>query len=426
MKVWLISADMGYGHQRAAEPLKFLAEGKIISIGTDDVTSIRNRRKWARLQNTYEFVSRNKKFSFFGKYLYKLMNSMQAIPSFYPKKDRSKINLAVKILDGYIKDGLYDNLIELVSQKKLPVLTTFYAPAIALDYHGFDDIYCIVTDSDINRVWAAKDSSKSRVKYFVPSEIAQDRLKQYGIPTENIFLSGFPIDIDEIVSATELSVEDRLAKRLKTLDTFGNFYKLHSGSVEKILGIDLKNITPNDKPVISFAVGGAGAQKELAKKIITGLFDRLQDDKIKLNLIAGIKTEVRDYFRNLTEKSNAKNTEIIFADTKEEYFYKFNKAIGETDILWTKPSELVFFASLGIPIILAPPIGAQESSNRQWLRDDIGAGIIQQKPKFCGEWIDDFMKSGKLAEAAWFGYLKVERNGVKNIVRKIEKWRQNE
>jgi hypothetical protein len=426
MKVWLISADMGYGHQRAAEPLKFLAEEKIISIGTDDVTSTRNKRKWARLQNTYEFVSRNKKFSFIGKYLYKLMNSMQAIPSFYPKKDLSKINLAVKILDGYIKDGLYDNLIELVSKKRLPVLTTFYAPAIALDYHGFDDIYCVVTDSDINRVWAAKNPSKSRVKYFVPSEIAQERLKQYGIPSENIFLSGFPIDIDEIVSETGLSVQDRLAQRLKTLDTFGNFYKLHSGSVEKILGIDLKNITPNEKPVISFAVGGAGAQKELAKKIIAGLFDKLQKDKIRLNLIAGIRTEVRDYFRNLTEKSGVKNTEIIFADTKEEYFHKFNKTIGETDILWTKPSELVFFSSLGIPIILAPPIGAQESSNRQWLRDDIGAGIIQQKPKFCGEWLDDFMKSGKLAEAAWLGYLKVERNGVKNIVRKIKKWNNNE
>jgi len=426
MKVWLISADMGYGHQRAAEPLKFLAEEKIISIGTDDVTSTRNKRKWARLQNTYEFVSRNKKFSFIGKYLYKLMNSMQAIPSFYPKKDRSKINLAVKILDGYIKDGLYDNLIELVSKKRLPVLTTFYAPAIALDYHGFDDIYCVVTDSDINRVWAAKNPSKSRVKYFVPSEIAQERLKQYGIPSENIFLSGFPIDIDEIVSETGLSVQDRLAQRLKTLDTFGNFYKLHSGSVEKILGIDLKNITPNEKPVISFAVGGAGAQKELAKKIIAGLFDKLQKDKIKLNLIAGIRTEVREYFRNLTEKSGVKNTEIIFADTKEEYFHKFNKTIGETDILWTKPSELVFFPSLGIPIILAPPIGAQESSNRQWLRDHIGAGIIQQKPKFCGEWLDDFMKSGKLAEAAWLGYLKVERNGVKNIVSEIEKWNHNE
>ena len=35
-------------------------------------------------------------------------------------------------------------------------------------------------------------------------------------------------------------------------------------------------------------------------------------------------------------------------------------------MLWTKPSEMTFYAALGIPLILAPPLGAHERYNRRW------------------------------------------------------------
>ena len=49
----------------------------------------------------------------------------------------------------------------------------------------------------------------------------------------------------------------------------------------------------------------------------------------------------------------------------------------DTDILWTKPSELSFYAGLGLPIIMAPSVGAQERFNKAWLRA-IGAAIPRE------------------------------------------------
>ena len=50
-----------------------------------------------------------------------------------------------------------------------------------------------------------------------------------------------------------------------------------------------------------------------------------------------------------------------------------------TDVLWTKPSELVFYSALGIPYY---GIGGRlEVYNRTWLKT-INAGISQNNPKY--------------------------------------------
>jgi hypothetical protein len=87
----------------------------------------------------------------------------------------------------------------------------------------------------------------------------------------------------------------------------------------------------------------------------------------------------------------------------------------ETDILWTKPSELSFYAGLGIPIVMTPPIGSQERFNRQWLFE-IQAGIKQEKPEHADQWLFDWLDNGRLAEAAWAGFLKARKLGTYRIL----------
>jgi hypothetical protein len=88
--------------------------------------------------------------------------------------------------------------------------------------------------------------------------------------------------------------------------------------------------------------------------------------------------------------------------------------LHETDVLWTKPSELVFYTALGIPIIITPPVGSHEHYNRKWLRT-ISSGLDQEEPKYANEWLFDWIKTGRLAEAAWEGYLKSPKYGIYNI-----------
>jgi len=41
--------------------------------------------------------------------------------------------------------------------------TTFYSHALLADFHGYDRHLCIVTDSDVNRVWAPIEPSQSKI-----------------------------------------------------------------------------------------------------------------------------------------------------------------------------------------------------------------------------------------------------------------------
>ncbi|MHB8579749.1 MAG: DUF6938 domain-containing protein [Ignavibacteriaceae bacterium] len=86
-----------------------------------------------------------------------------------------------------------------------------------------------------------------------------------------------------------------------------------------------------------------------------------------------------------------------------------------TDILWTKPSELSFYAGLGLPIIMTPPIGSQEQFNAKWLFE-IQAGIKQENPEYPDQWLFDLLNKGRLAEAAWSGFLKARKLGTYKIL----------
>jgi len=105
---------------------------------------------------------------------------------------------------------------------------------------------------------------------------------------------------------------------------------------------------------------------------------------------------------------------VLSAKTIDEYFRLFNEALRETDILWTKPSELSFYAGLGIPIIIAPPIGSQEDFNKRWLLHT-GAGVSQDNPNYTDQWLYDSLDSGDFAEVAMQGFVEIEKMGTYNI-----------
>ena len=98
-------------------------------------------------------------------------------------------------------------------------------------------------------------------------------------------------------------------------------------------------------------------------------------------LVCGVRKEVRDNFaRGLKDlKIPASLVPLVYAEDKDDYFEQFNQLMRVTDVLWTKPSELVFYSGLGIPIIMTEPVGSQESYNRKWLLE-VQAGVTIPPP----------------------------------------------
>jgi len=251
-----------------------------------------------------------------------------------------------------------------------------------------------------------------------------ERLKLYGIKTENIFLTGFPLPEENIGGESLDILKHDLAERLIHLDPENAFIQKYKLTIAERLGKKWPHSKSNRPPTITFAVGGAGAQRELGVQIVKNLSSKIKTNEIKIVLVAGIRNEINQYFRENVRSIGLgryldKNIKIIFANSKDEYFKKFNKALRETDILWTKPSELSFYTALGLPIIMSTPIGSQEKFNRKWLMS-IGSGTDQEDVQYVNEWLFDWMKSGFFARLAMQGFLEGGKYGAYNIEKIIK------
>ena len=414
---WVVSANMGLGHLRATYPLKDLAGDRVYLFGEDLAKSANERRLWTLFRRSYEYISRTRQVPLIGPSMFNLLEKIQNISPYYPFRDQSRPSFQVKSLYALIKRGMGHGLCSKLSSKKLPVVTSFYAAAIAAEKLTDLPVYCIICDSDINRVWVAENPRESRIIYFAPCGHAQRRLKQYGVPDDRIYITGFPLPHENVGGPSMPILQQDLGKRLLRLDPTGRFKAIHGDEAKNYLGQYLPVKEPNQPVTITYAVGGAGAQSEAAWDFVSSLTPLLRAGRIQLNLVCGVREKVRNYFNKVVDKlglGGINTIRIIYHTDINKYFEEFNRLLHNTDMLWTKPSELSFYCGLGIPIIIAPAIGPHEVFNLRWIRE-IGGGIRQEDPKYCREWITDYLVDGRLAQAAWDGFLHARKMGTYKI-----------
>lgn len=420
-QAWVVTVDMGYGHQRAAYPLRsFSPTGKVVIANNYQGILRKDSKAWRTIRTLYETVSRTYALPFIGPTVFGLMDSIQAIPDFYPHRDLSRPSLQLRQTYHSIRNGWGKDLITYLNSQELPLIATFFTAAYMAEEHGFNhEIYLTVCDSDISRAWAPLNPKKSRINYLAPTRRVVERLKLYGVREDRIFLTGFPLPQENIGSEELDIIKQDVAERIINLDPSERYRRKYAETLKQFFK-GIKITERHHHPLtLTFAVGGAGAQRRLGEDILRSLKRKLQNEEINLNLVAGSRNDVCLYFKqkiadlglgNLLDK----NIKLIFAVEKEDYFKAFSQALRTTDILWTKPSELSFYTALGLPIIIAPPLGSQEKFNRTWLKT-IGGGLDQDDPRYTHEWLFDWVESGWLAQAAMSGFLDGRQFGVPNI-----------
>jgi len=418
-KVWLVAADMGYGHQRTAHPLKDIAfGGKIINVNSYQGIPKKDKKLWKQTRVLYEFVSRIKRVPLVGDMAFFIMDKFQKILVYYPKRDLSRPNFSLKNIFYLLRKGWGGDLIERFKKNPIPIVTTFFTPAFMAEEMGYPNkIYCIICDADINRSWVSLDPKVSKIKYFAPCTWARDRLKLYGVDPKNIHLTGYPLPKENIGGEDMEILKKDMAFRLLNLDPKGKYRKMYSPLINGILG---KIPEKPDHPLtIMFSIGGAGAQKEIALRAINSLKDKIKNNKLRFIIAVGTRKELKNYFADNIKGLKLDGwVHILSADTTDEYFSLFNSALRETDVLWTKPSELSFYAGLGLPIIIAPTIGSQEDFNKRWLLH-VGAGMLQENPSYTEQWFYDLLNAGDFAEIAMQGFVEIQKLGAYNIERII-------
>ncbi len=421
-KMYVVTVDMGYGHQRAAHPLAPAAQNGIINANHYQGISRKEEKSWSGGRKWYEIISRFKDVPILGDFVFSMMDDFQKIEPFYPRRDLSKNSSQQKYFFKQVKRGLGKNLIEQLNRKPLPLVTSFFVPAYFAEYHGYKGpIYCIVCDADVARAWAPYYPKTSRAIYLAPNKRVKERLLLYGVKEKNIYVTGFPLPKDNIGGPGQVILKKDLKHRLFNLDPRGIYRKKYAKLIEDYL-CPVKEIKHNNHPLtITFAVGGAGAQREIGETLLRVLAKKIKANKLNLNLVAGTRNDVYLFFQQAVKKyclNKCSNVKIIYAESKYNYFKLFNEALRTSDILWTKPSELTFYCGLGLPIIMSTPVGSQENYNRDWLLS-IGAGVDSQDPEYADEWLFDWLDSGWLAESAMHGFLDAPKMGtyhIENIV----------
>jgi hypothetical protein len=420
-KFWVVAVDMGYGHQRAAIPLEDFAEGGIIDANTYPGIPASDKLVWEQTEKFYNFISRQKGRNWLGNLMFGIFDMFQSIDAYYPLHWHLFPTIQLRQMYARVRAGWGKHLIEKLAKNPLPLFTTFFGVAHMAEYwHYPAPIYCLTTDSDISRAWAPMEPAKSKVIYLASTLRAASRLQQYGVHPQNIRMTGFPLP-DVLVGENGAGARAAVIRRLPKLDPMGEYLNRYGGLVKEQLGISEypdqhTNLSPTH---ILFAVGGAAAQMKLGEDIITGLTPLLQKKSVRLTLVAGTSEAVRDYFtKKLEEAGLQEQASILFADSKTRYFKAFNEALATADILWTKPSELSFYGALGLPIIIAPPVGAQEIQNRKWLLY-LDAGFDQLPPTAAYEWLPDILEAGTLARVAMNGYLQIPRDAKGKIIHEI-------
>jgi hypothetical protein len=419
----VVAVEMGYGHLRAATPL---AEGlgtAVIHVDRPPLVAPDEEKLWARVRGAYELVSRLSQVPVIGAPLRLLLDGITNIPRLHPYRDLSAPTRPVITLERLIRRNLGAGLVARLRETGAPLLTTFYSPAIVADRAGLPRIFCVVTDSDINRIWVPAAPEKTRIQYLVPTRRAARRLLSYGVPEARITFTGFPLPHELLGGPALPALKRNLAARLVRLDPSGEFRREMPEELAHFLGVPLPAEEEGRPPLITFAVGGAGAQVELAREFLPGFRPLLDAGRIRIALVAGVRPEVEARFREAIHDAGLDGhldgaLEVLRAPDFAGYYSQFNALLARTDALWTKPSELTFYAALGLPLISAPPVGVHERYNRRWAREG-GAALKQRDARFAAEWFSDWLADGLLASAAWAGYMRLPKFGTYRILEAV-------
>ena len=110
---------------------------------------------------------------------------------------------------------------------------------------------------------------------------------------------------------------------------------------------------------------------------------------------------------------------ILYSPDVLEAFALFNRALRESDLLITKPGELVFYAALGIPQVLLPPVGKHEFKNRAYLIEN-SAALDLPGAESAGAWLLAQRANGAWRRAAESAFARLPKLGtfaINEIVR---------
>src|SRR5262245_10936591 len=180
MRILIMSAGAGAGHNRAAEAIDACAKEFLPDLSTEWFDSLKyTSRTFEKIYGqSYVWIVNHSPTTWGA--LYKIMGE---------NVERPKLMKAVKLFDKLS----YKKLMERVREfRPDAVIATHFLPTnVVLTHLGEEapPLYVVVTDFDVHSFWVNRQATG----YFVASEQVKWQLAQYGYPAEKIRVTGIPV-----------------------------------------------------------------------------------------------------------------------------------------------------------------------------------------------------------------------------------------
>jgi hypothetical protein len=274
----------------------------------------------------------------------------------------------------------------------LPRLHTFFLPGLACVYNRVPGKnYQLLCDADFHRVWAPIRPNDGEVTYLVPTAEGADRMMSYGVAHGRIVVTGFPLPVANTGGRDMEVLQSDFRARLERLSP------------------------QSESPLrLVFALSGAGCYLNLLKTLIREMLPELRSGRLTLTIAAGDNLKAKCAIeRHLAELnvSAGDGVRMLYSRDVLESFALFNRRLRESDLLITKPGELVFYAALGIPQVLLPPVGKHEFKNRAYLFERLSAVDLPTIAS-VGAWFLTQRASGLWRRAAESAYVRLPKLGT--------------
>ena len=379
----LVAPLMGLGHLRALDPLRPCAPDGLAIYG-ENLTGW-EPALWRGLRHLYEGMSRGEP----GSWRRGLGNrTMRLVDPPFPWP----VQVGRHLLSGFIRMGILGAGMNRGHEG--PWLHSFYTTAHAWAMRGVDPQRnaLLICDQAIHPIWLSTQHKRHPHLIFLPHEGLVDRLGSWGADPALLRVTGFPLPGTD--PRGENWAADAFNRRLHRMEH-------PERDVLHLLAVQ----------------GGAGAQARALERLLKGAMPLVDRGSLKLTVVCGHPGATRHegFLGGMLGRPPVPGISIIpFRDPLSAIQEVANR-LPEVDLLWSKPSELVQYTALGLPLLCADPIFDHEVANRDWVRRT-GAGLLPPGPwEDLADWLTRWWREGTLARAARDGWNKGDRSAVERI-----------
>lgn len=348
MKLLIMSAGAGAGHNRAAEAIDACAKEFLPALETEWFDSLKYTGKaFEKLYGqSYVWIVNHSPATWGA--LYKIMGE---------NVERPRLRKAIELFDKLS----YKKLIAKVRESKPDaIIATHFLPSDVVLHHLGKDappVYVVVTDFDVHSFWVNRDAAA----YFVASEQVKWQMRRYGYPPEKIHVTGIPV----------MPVFSKAEGR---------------AVVAKRLGLD------PSRPTVLFMSGGfgMGPMEEAVERLLPATEDA------QLVVIAGKNDKLRAKLQAAAKGTRAKIHG--FVTNVHEFMEASDLVISKSGGLTT--SECL---ARGVPMVVFSPIPGQEERNCDHLMEN-GAAVKAASTDVLDfkvrELLDDPARLARMKESA--------------------------